>query len=122
MLLFDPGLGTHLHGVPGATHWRGVAQIKIIQFINGHVRIQCSGNDIDAFGDFPVDVADHLRTQQAARLTVSSHTHVQLVGTGIVDLVIPAGQFDSERLKPCLLRFNIAQSRPGNDQDRKSVV
>ena len=75
-LLCDPSLGTHLYRIPGTTHWRGVAEIEIIQVINGHVSKKCSCKDINAFGDFPVNVADHLRTQETAHLAVSSHTHV----------------------------------------------
>src|SRR6266567_5565360 len=109
-----PRLGTHLDGVPGTTHRGSVTQIEAIQVVDAHPMKEGSGEDINAFGDFPVVVSDHLSPQEATRFPISGDTNAYLMNAGIVDFMIPAGRFDGERIKSCLRRFFIAQSCPGN--------
>ncbi len=101
-------------GSQGLLRGGRVAQIEVIQFVDAHPMKEGSGEDINAFGDFPVVVSDHLSPQEATRFPISGDTNAYLMSAGIVDFMIPAGRFDGERIKTCLLRFFIAQSCPGN--------
>src|SRR6266566_4119874 len=90
LALFDPGLGTHLHRVPWATHRRRVAEVEVVQVVDAHAVKEGSGKDINPFGDFPVPMTDDLRSQKATGLAITGDPHVQFMRTRVVDLVVPA--------------------------------
>src|SRR5260221_781787 len=52
LALFDPGLGTRLHRVPGTADWRCVAKVKFVQVVYAHALKQGGGKNVNAFGDF----------------------------------------------------------------------
>src|SRR3989441_8117490 len=45
LALFDPGLSTHLHRVPWATHGRRVAEVEVGQVVDAHAMKQGGGKD-----------------------------------------------------------------------------
>src|SRR5260370_30755288 len=51
LALFDPGLGTRLHRVPGTADWRSVAKVKFVQVVYAHAVKQGGAKDVNAFGD-----------------------------------------------------------------------
>src|SRR6266699_449789 len=112
--LFDPGLGTHLHRIPGTTHGGRVAEVKVIQLVDAYAVKQGGGKDINPFGDFGLPMTNHLRAQEATRLPVSGDTDVQFVRTWVVDFVVPGHRFDRERVEPSVHCFGVTQSRPGH--------
>ncbi len=99
LLVFDPGLGAHLHWVPGTTHGRRVGEIEGIQVIDAHVVKQGSSKDINPFGDFAMPVASDLRSQEATGLLVSSDPEAHFMGTRVVDFVVPERRLDRERIE-----------------------
>ena len=114
MVVFHPGLGAHLHWVPGTTHGRGVAEIEGIQIIDEHVVKQGSSKNINPFGDFALPVASDLRSQEATRLLVPCDPEAHFLSTRVVYFVVPERRLDRERIEASTPGLIIAQPCSGN--------
>ena len=109
-----PGLRSKLHRVPWTAEWWCVTQIEIADLIDRLTGEQRRGVHVDAFGHFGLPVAEDLGTEQLARPTVTGDADRQLVGAGVVRLVVPHLRLHRQRIEAGAHRLLVAQARSGN--------
>ena len=112
----DPGLCTHLHGIPWAAERRRVAEIEIIQIFDAHAVEKRRCEYIDAFRHLRPPVAEDLRAQESVGPAIARHPDAQFLCAGVIGLVIPGFGLDSDGIKSRSARFGFAQARPRDRQ------
>jgi hypothetical protein len=95
-------LGGHLYRIPRAAERRSIAEIKLVQALNGHVVKEGCRENIDSFRNFRFPVPDQLSTEKPPSLFISADSKNDFLGARIISFVIPKGGLDGKRIKPGL--------------------
>ena len=105
-----------LHGVPRAAERRSVAQVHVVEVLDGGILKERRRNDIDPFRYFGFPRPEYLSPEQAAGRPVTAHEDVKQDGARIISLVIICFCGRCQRIESPTARLMIEQPRPG---DRK---
>ncbi len=106
-----PGLRRDLDGVPGTAERGRVAQVDIVDTIDGHAKKQRRGIDVDALGHRSLPGSDDLCIEELPGLSIAGDAQAQAPGARVVRLVIPGLGLDRERVKTGVSRVFVAQPR-----------
>src|SRR5271165_3974491 len=96
----SPCLGGHLHRVPRAAERRSIAEIKLVQALNGHVVEEGCRENIDSLRNFRFPLPDQLSTEKPSSTFISADSKNDFLGARIVSFVIPKGGLNGKRIKP----------------------
>src|SRR5271165_2662119 len=96
----SPCLGGHLHRVPRAAERRSIAEIKLVQALNGHVVEEGCRENIDSLRNFRFPLPDQLSTEKPSSTFISADSKNDFLGARIVSFVIPKGGLNRKGIKP----------------------
>src|SRR5262249_7497990 len=91
-------------------------QIEIAQLGHAHRVEECRRENVDAFCDLSVPIADDLRTEEPAVATIACDTQMQFTRTGVVRFVVGSAGLHGDRIKPGNPRLCLQEAGSSHQQ------